>query len=67
MKVIKIEMPEMGGCIIPVGGECNDPVDVVTDELRTMIEDGSPGDSFTVTLLEMSQKEINELPEWTGW
>jgi hypothetical protein len=62
-------MPEMGGCIIkvPGKGEFNDPVDVVVDELRNMIEDGSHGDMLHITVLDMSEAEYNKLPEWTGW
>ncbi len=69
MRVVQLEMPEMGGCIIkvPDKGEFNDPVDVVADELRNMIADGSHGDKFTVTVLDMAQKDYDKLEEWTGW
>jgi len=49
------------------GGEVNDPVEIIATEVREMINDGAPGDMLTITLLEMSKKEYNKLPEWTGW
>jgi hypothetical protein len=69
MRVVQLERPEMGGCIIkvPEEGEINNPVDVVSDELKSMIEDGCSGEKLTITVLDMTEAEYNKLPEWTGW
>ena len=69
IRVVQLEIPEMGGCIIkvPEKGEFNDPVDVVAEELRNMIEDGSHGDTLNITVLDMKQKDYDKLEEWTGW
>jgi len=72
MRVVQLEIPESGSCVVKVpddyaGGEVNDPVEIIATEVREMINDGAPGDMLTITLLEMSKKEYNKLPEWTGW
>jgi len=68
MKVIQIEIPEHGKCVIKVAPYMdNDPVEIVAEEIRQMIEGGSSGDKLIVELLEMSSDEYNKLPEWEGW
>lgn len=68
MKVIVIEIPETGGCTVKAeADDCNDPINIVSDELRNMIDDGAHGDKITITLKEMSEEDYEALPEWTGW
>lgn len=62
MIVIQITMPECGGCIVT-----EHRADMVADQIRDMIDSKAVGESITITLLEMTQAEIDALPEWEGW
>jgi hypothetical protein len=67
IKVIQISIPKMGACIVRTGSKVNDPVEIISDEVKDMIENGSVGDTLIITLLEMTEAELNDLPEWEGW
>ncbi len=70
MKCLQIEIPEMGKCIIRVGHPddiANNPLDVATEELRQMLEDGAGGDRIIFELVEMTDQEYAALPDWDGW
>jgi len=59
MKVAKAEMPDSGECLIlPL-----DSGDVLMEEIKN----AEVGDRFTITLVEMSQEELDVLPEFDGW
>lgn len=68
MKCLQIEIPEMGKCIIKVSDVCiNNPLDVVMSELKEMLVDGEAGDRIIFELVEMTEEEYAQLPEWEGW
>ena len=59
MKVAKVEMPDSGACLIlPL-----DSGDVLMEEMKN----AEVGDIFTITMVEMSQEELDKLPEFDGW
>lgn len=62
-----MEIPEHGKCVIKSGNGANDPVEIIADHVREMIADGAAGDKLIITLLEMTEREYDSLPEWDGW
>ena len=69
MLVVILERPGSEKCVLKADLETrdNNPVDVVTLELKTMIEEWAVGEELRIKVAEMSQEEYNSLPEWRGW
>ncbi len=72
MKCLQIGIPEMGKCIIKVKASepdeiVDDALDVATMELRLMLEEGTACDRIVFELVEMTEEEYAQLPEWEGW
>ena len=69
MLVVVLEWPGSQKCVLKADLDTkeNNPVDVVTQELKTMIEEEAVGEKLTVMIKRMSWKEYGALPEWEGW
>lgn len=59
-KVYKIKFREQW-CII------EGDLDVVLDEVRVFSEEASVGETIEISVEEMTEKELLELPEFMGW
>ena len=56
--VYKLRIPDVGGkrwCLVDL------------DQIRDEVEMGEVGDRFEIEVTEMTQKEIDMLPEFEGW
>ena len=70
MKIIVIRRPDMGCYCVPVERkdmDVNDPAEIVAEECRQLMEEASIGDSFSVTLEEVSEEEFAKTEEFKGW
>jgi len=45
----------------------NNPAELVAEECRQLMEEGEEGDSFSVTLEEVSEEEFAKRKEFAGW
>ena len=43
------------------------PLEFAVTELKTMFEEGEVGDTLEFKVVEMTEKELNDLPEFQGW
>lgn len=61
MKVFKTQLWDFGGpCVVH-------EMESVLDEIRRVLPEMSVGDSFTITVEEMDEKEYKNLPEFLGY
>jgi len=65
-KVIEISRSEMGCCIIAYPDD-ETQLDNMKEECKQLLDEASEGDSVTFTVKEMTQDEIDALPEFEGW
>jgi len=64
-QVIEISRPEFGCCIIAYAYKTQ--LDCMKEECRQLLDEASEGESITFTVKEMTQDEIDALPEFQGW
>ena len=58
-KVYKVEMDGSSLIVESLGA--------AMDEIRGLAEEGEPGNSFTLHVVEMTQRELDAMPEFGGW
>ena len=37
------------------------------DDVKAFLSDATPGETLVIEMTEMSQEEIDNMPEFTGW
>lgn len=60
MTVFKVHIKGLGGYTTP-------DLSTVTEDLRVLQEEGDAGSLMTVEIVEMSQEELDALPEFQGF
>jgi len=68
MRCVKAENQDGDFCIVPLEGAgiSQGRLSIETD-LEELTLEGAVGDSFTYTIIEMTDKEFEELPDFMGW
>jgi hypothetical protein len=47
---------------------CDSSLENTIENLKVMLEEGvSEGESVTIKVVEMTEEELNKLPEFEGW
>jgi len=64
IKVIVVTHPDDKiSCVLGRGGI----ITSMSDECETLWEEGAEGDSITFRVMHMTQKQLDEMEEFTGW